>query len=180
MSAPYIPSALSDVMLVVAGFSTQPVFAPKSKQASATRRVSPKVVLPRAGNTATGLPGNYTVGDFANHYDVNPLYNAGIDGTGSTIGIATMANFYPADAYTYWSSIGLTVSQSRITQIHVDEGGHAVGGRPARARPSLDVEQSGGVAPNANIIVYDAPNNGRRLPRPLLHAASDNLVDSLS
>ncbi|HEX3345392.1 MAG TPA: protease pro-enzyme activation domain-containing protein, partial [Polyangiaceae bacterium] len=74
--APHLPSALSDVMLVVAGFSTQP--AAVTKLTSATQ-ASPKfarsLALPKSG-TATGIPGNYTVGDFANEYDVNPLYTA--------------------------------------------------------------------------------------------------------
>ncbi len=180
VSAPFIPSALSDVMLVVAGFSTQPAFVPKiTSAASAAHLAAQPIVLPSNG-TATGQPGNYTVGDFANQYDVNPLYNAGINGTGSTIGIATMANFYPADAYTYWSSIGLTVNQSRITQVHVDEGAGTPSAEAGSIETALDVEQSGGIAPNANMIVYDAPNTDGGFLDLFYSAASDNLVDSLS
>jgi subtilase family serine protease len=178
-SPPSVPHALSDVMLVVAGFSSQPAFKPKltSTKAAAPKFTRP-LVLPTNG-TATGLPGNYTVGDFANNYDVNPLYAAGIDGTGSTIGIATLANFYPADAYTYWSSIGLRVRQNRIQQIHIDEGA-PLGSQAGSGETSLDVEQSGGVAPNADIIVYDAPNTDGGFLDLFYNAASDNLVDSLS
>ena len=48
--------------------------------------------------TATGVPGQYTVGDVANFYDINPLYQAHIEGRGQTVGIATLANFLPEDA----------------------------------------------------------------------------------
>ena len=176
---PSVPSGLSDVMLVVAGFSTQPAFTPKlTSTKAAAPKFSTPIVLPTNG-TATGVPGNYTVGDFANNYDVNPLYAAGINGTGSTIGIATLANFYPADAYMYWSTIGLRVRQNRIQQIHVDEGAQ-LSAAAGSGETSLDVEQSGGVAPNANIIVYDAPNTDGGFLDLFYNAASDNLVDSLS
>jgi hypothetical protein len=179
VSPPNVPSSLGDVMLVVAGFSSQPLFTPKSTQAStAAPMVAPQVVLPKSG-TATGVAGSYTVGDFANMYDVNPLYTAGIDGTGSTIGIATLASFTPSDAYTYWSTIGLTVSQSRIRQIHIDEGGET-SADAGSGETTLDVEQSGGIAPGASILVYDAPNTDGGFLDLFYSAASDNVVDSLS
>ena len=166
-------------MLVVAGFSTQPAFVSKlTSTKAAAPKLSRPVVLPTSG-TATGSPGNFTVGDFANNYDVNPLYAAGIDGTGSTIGIATLAGFYPADAYNYWSSIGLRVRQDRIQQIHIDEGA-PISGQAGSGETSLDVEQSGGIAPNSNVIVYDAPNTDGGFLDLFYSAASDNLVDSLS
>jgi subtilase family serine protease len=179
-SSPSVPHALSDVMLVVAGFNTQPAFLPKSVNAAAVAPgFTPKKALPPAGSTATGVPGSYTVGDFANQYDVGPLYKQGVDGTGSTIGIATMAGFLPADAYTYWSTIGLDVGQSRITQVHVDEGA-PIGARAGTGETSLDVEQSGGIAPGANLVVYDAPNTDGGFLDLFYQAASDNLADSLS
>jgi subtilase family serine protease len=179
-TAPCVPGSLSDVMLVVAGFSTQPAFTPKVRSASSVGPIAaPATRLPAQGSTATNTPGAYTVGDFANQYDVGPLYKAGIDGTGSTIGIATMAGFYPADAYNYWSSIGLNVSQTRITQIHVDEGA-PISSQAGPIETSLDVEQSGGIAPGAKMVVYDAPNTDGGFLDLFYNAASDNLVDSLS
>ena len=127
--------------------------------------------------TATGQPGNYTVGDVANLYNINPLYKRGITGQGSTVGIVTLSNFYPSDALTYWSAIGLATKPHRITQIHVDGGGAIDGGSGETA---LDVEQSGGIAPFANIIVYDAPNAGNGFTDAFLQAVADNKADSIS
>jgi subtilase family serine protease len=177
--APHVPNAIGDVMLVVTGFSTQPLFKPHSARAAAAiPQLSPKIVLPKNG-TSTNTPGQYTVGDFADHYGVNPLYQAGIDGTGSTIGIATLAGFDPADAYNYWGAIGLSVDPNRITQVHVDNGApiSAAGGSGETA---LDVEQSGGLAPGANMVVYDAPNTNGGFIDLFYTAAADNRVDSLS
>jgi subtilase family serine protease len=178
-SAPHLPSALSDVMLVVAGFSSQPAFVPKMTTAKAVvPTYAQSVVLPTSG-TATGVPGSYTVGDFANQYDVKPLYAAGIDGTGSTIGIATLAGIDPTDAYTYWRTIGLNVRQDRIRQVHVDGGG-TIGAQAGTGETALDIEQSGGIAYGANMVVYDAPNTDGGFLDVFYQAASDDVVDSLS
>ena len=45
----------------------------------------------------------------------------------------TLANYKPADAYTFWKQIGLNVSQSRITTVDVD-GGTAIA--PSDAAPA--------------------------------------------
>ena len=131
-----------------------------------------------SGNpTATGQPGQYTVGDVANFYNINPLYQRGVTGKGSTVAIVTLSNFIPADALTYWDAIGLTTKPNRIAQIHVDGGGAIDDGSGETA---LDVEQSGGLAPDANVLVYDAPNAGTGFTDAFLQAVSDNQADSIS
>jgi kumamolisin len=127
--------------------------------------------------TASGVPGEYTVGDVANFYNINPLYQRGVVGKGSTVAIVTLSNFYPSDATAYWSDIGLKTKPNRITQVHVDGGGAIDGGS---GETSIDVEQSGGVAPYANILVYDAPNAGNGYIDAFAQAVSDNVADSIS
>jgi kumamolisin len=90
-----------------------------------------------------------------------------------------LANFLPSDAYNYWNLVGLQVNPNRITQVHVDGGGE-LSAAAGSGETSLDVEQSGGLAPGANIIVYDAPNTNAAFIDLFYKAASDNLVDSLS
>jgi subtilase family serine protease len=136
-------------------------------------------VLPTGGVIATGVPGDFTVGDVANLYNINPLYQAHIDGTGHTLGIATLAGFHPEDAFAYWNLIGLSVDPNRLTQVHVDGGGE-LSADAGSGETSLDVEQSGGLAPGAKMIVYDAPNTDPGFIDLFYKAASDNLVDSLS
>ena len=127
--------------------------------------------------TATGQPGQYTVGDVANFYDINPLYQRGITGKGSTVAIVTLANFDPADAEAYWSAIGLSTKPHRIEQIHVDGGGPINSGSGETA---LDVEQAGGLAPEADILVYDAPNTNASFVDALAQAVVDNRADAIS
>ena len=137
-ATPKLPSSLSSTLIVASGLSTEAkyrshrvsAFTPATPASAATMSPMAKTAAaaPAApactGNpTATCTPGSFTVGDVANRYNINPLYKAGVNGKGSTIGIATLANFLPADAYTYWSTIGLAVKPNRITQVHVDGGG---------------------------------------------------------
>ncbi|MGP1667496.1 MAG: S53 family peptidase, partial [Rhodanobacter sp.] len=186
---PSVPSALSGTLIVASGLSTEAryrshrmkaAFPPQpGASAKALAKGATATTTCKGNPTATCTPGEFTVGDVANRYNINPLYRFGINGKGSTIGIATLANFVPADAYTYWSTIGLGVKPNRITQVHVDGGG-ALGSAAGSGETSLDVEQSGGLAPWANIVVYDAPNTDAGFFDVFNQAVSDNLVDSLS
>jgi subtilase family serine protease len=181
LQAAAIPALLKDALLTVVGPSDEARFRPKNLRLSDWANppfARQKLVLP-FGVTATDVPGEYTVGDVANFYDINPLYDVGIVGSGRTIGIATLANFLPSDAYSYWNLLGLQVNLNRITQVHVDGGGE-LSAAAGSGETSLDVEQSGGLAPGANIIVYDAPNTNAGFLDLFYKAASDNLVDSLS
>jgi kumamolisin len=182
--APKVPTLLQDVVLYVSGLNTQAAqFKPHSTRAqpmgSEAGVPAQAVVLPSGNGTATGVAGNYTTGDVANFYGVNPLYDQGITGKGMTVGIATLANFLPADAYYYWSQIGQRVKPNRITQVHVDGGGD-LSADAGSGETALDVEQSGGLAPDANMIVYDAPNTEAGFIDVFYKAISDNKVDTLS
>ncbi len=170
-------------MLTVAGLDTETAqFVPKHRSVSQNPHlapVKPAVAFPLNNGTASGVPGDFTVGDVAAQYGVNPLYARGINGKGRTVGIATLADFQPEDAYAYWDMIGLKVLPHRITQVHVDGGGE-LSSDAGTGETSLDVEQSGGLAPFAKIIVYDAPNTETGFIDLFYKAASDNLVDTLS
>lgn len=193
-ATPKLPSALSGTLVVASGLSTEAKYRSHRVSAYApTAPASASTMSPMAksaaaapatpactGNpTATCSPGDFTVGDVANRYNINPLYKAGVSGKGSTIGIATLANFLPSDAYAYWNVIGLPVKPNRISQVHVDGGGD-LSGPAGSGETSLDVEQSGGLAPWADIIVYDAPNTDQGFFDVFNQAVSDNKVDSLS
>ena len=184
-----LPPDIADSVGSVIGLSNERYYTPHIMKAPASigtqLHLMPGITtLSKAasgtGNpTATGLPGDYTVGDVANFYNINPLYQHGISGKGSTIGIVTLADFLPADAESYWSSIGLVTKPNRITQVHVD-GGADFGAAAGSGETSLDVEQSGGLAPNADIIVYDAPNTNQGFTDAFLQAVTDNKADSIS
>lgn len=180
--APRIPVLLRDLLVTIVGPGDEPNFHPMNRRAEYSAKVplrGPSGTLPVGGTIATGAPGDYTVGDVANLYNVNPLYQAHITGAGRTLGIVTLADFLPSDAYTYWNLIDLDVLPNRITQIHVDGGGE-LSSDAGSGETSLDVEQSGGMAPKAAIRVYDAPNTDAGFMDAFYRAISDNVADSLS
>lgn len=174
---PTIPAEISEAVAAVVGLDDRPPLHPYHRAAPATIRRAPLNALPSSsGNTS----GNLTVVDFAKEYDVEPLYQRGISGVGRTLGIITFASFTTSDVFGYWTSLKLSVSKSRIT-IHNIDGGP---GKPSDASGSiettLDVEQSGGVAPGAKIIVYQAPNTNQGFVNNFAAAIDSNTAETLS
>ncbi|MGA9853551.1 MAG: S53 family peptidase [Gammaproteobacteria bacterium] len=185
-SKPVAPAEFADLLLSVPGLNSQ-TGRYTSKIARVPQGASLKIHAPvwnqvrRPGSsTATGIPEEYTVGDVANFYQVNPLYQASIKGQGRTVGIMTLANFSISDVNTYWTDIGLTVSPTRtITKVLVD-GGTPQSCDCGNDETSLDVEQSGGLAYKANIVVYIAPNTNQGFIDVFKHAVNQNVADTLS
>jgi len=177
VTLPQIPKAINGTVLAITGLSSESLYRPRIKTAAAIEGLSRiPVTLPSSTSTATGTPGSFTVGDVAKLYQVDPLYKLGFQGKGRTIGIATLATFDQADAYGYWTAIGLKVKANRITQVQVDGGA----GTDGAEETTLDVEQSGGLAPKADIIVYEAPNTDQGFLDLFVTAVVENKVDTLS
>jgi kumamolisin len=179
LEQPKVPEAVAGLVNAVVGFDTKPRFRPHIQQAPAAllgalqrgQKDSAKIVNPF---------GSLTVADFAQYYDVQPLYAAGITGSGRTVGIVTLANFTPADAFGYWNSVGLTVDPGRIQIVNIDGGPGGPSDASGSIETTLDVEQSGGVAPAAKIIVYMAPNTSQAFVDAFAKAVDDNTADSIS
>jgi kumamolisin len=172
-----IPAEISAAVSAVVGFDTSPVLAPQFK-------LPPPVIKSPFATTpsASGLGDPFqllTVTDFAKYYDVEPLYKKGITGAGRTIGVLTFASFTPSDAFTYWAAVGLKVNPNRIQIVNVDGGPGAPSDASGSDETTLDVEQAGGIAPGANIIVYQGSNFFVDLVNVFAAAIDANQADSL-
>ena len=173
-----LPSELSGMVSGVAGLSSRPAMHPFHVAAN---KLAAKQAAPASSSSTTISPfGSLTVTDFANLYNVTPLYKHGVSGAGRTIGIMSLAGFTPSDAYTYWSLVGLKVNPNRIQVVNVDGGPGAPSDVSGSLETTLDVEQSGGVAPGANMIVYLAPNTNQAFTDVFAAAIDANKVDTLS
>ena len=85
-------------------------------------------------------------------------------GAGRTIGIVTLASLDPENAEYFWKHIlHLATKPGRITLDNVDGGAGPVSDAAGSGETTLDVEQSGALAPDANIVVYQAPNSEQGL-----------------
>jgi kumamolisin len=180
LSRATLPAEISTSVAAVVGLDNRPSFHPYHVHA-AMKPAQPSQ-RSQAGPEYTLSPFEYlTVIDFAHLYEVEPLYSRGITGQGRTIGIMSLANFTPSDAFNYWKALGLSVNPDRIQQIVLVDGGP---GAPSDASGSiettLDVEQSGGVAPGANMIVYLAPNTNQSFLDVFAKAIDDNIAETLS
>ncbi len=180
LQRPTLPERIAPVTPAVFGLDSRPALRPHLRHLPETLHPSAVQLAHLPAIKPPDMPGVWTVTDFADYYNATPLYKAGIDGAGHTIGIATLASFTPSDAYTYWSALGLPVSPTRITEIRVDGGSGAPSDDAGSDETTLDVEQSGGIAPGANVLVYEAPNTNQGFIDLFAKAIDDNLADAIS
>ncbi|MGB6945034.1 MAG: protease pro-enzyme activation domain-containing protein [Bryobacteraceae bacterium] len=143
-SAPSVPAAFGSVVKAIRGlndFRLKPrLRAPASKLSSAKP------------NYTTGQGTHYIApGDLATIYDVTPLYNAGINGTGQKIAIAGQIEVNLSDIEAFRSQFGLPANDPQPVLVGSrNPGSNASSGDLAES--DLDLEWSGAVAPNATII----------------------------
>ncbi len=174
LAAPQLPAALAAAVRGVFGLDSRPRLFPHARRA---------LLRPQHQGSEPNTPdppGAWTVADFADWYDVKPLYRGGIDGRGRTIGIISLAAFTPSDALGYWRSLGLTFNPNRINVVNVDGGPGAVCDDCGSLETTLDVEQSGGIAPGARMQVYLAPNTTQAFIDVFAQAIDDNIADTVS
>ena len=93
--------------------------------------------------------------DYAVQYDLNPLYKAGIDGSGQTIAIVNESNIDVALVNNFRSLFGLPYNPPQIIIDGNDPGVDGInnpeGGNGASVEAYLDVEWAGAVAPKAQV-----------------------------
>jgi subtilase family serine protease len=180
-AAPQVAAEIADAVHGVVGLDSRPRLRPNLRQAGPLRALRRQ--LPAAKGSApatTDPPGDWTVTDFAQYYDVVPLYQNGIDGHGQTVGIMTFASFTPSDAFAYWNSLGLKVRPDRIRHVPVDGGSGPPSDEAGSDETTLDVEQSGGLSPGARIVVYEAPNTNQGFVDVFATAVDQNAADTMS
>ena len=116
--------------------------------------------------------------DFATQYDLGPLYAAGVDGTGQTIGIINESNIDISLVNAYRQLFGLSNNPTQVVIDGQDPG--TLRGPDTEAY--LDVEVSGAVAPKATVNLYMADGGNLQDPIGLaaIRAVEDNQASVLS
>ena len=171
-SDPLLPRGLARTVLAVLGLSNYPT---SGSLAIRTPAVAHGV------RKASVQNGNLTPADFAKRYHLNALYAGGVTGSGRTIGIVTLASLNPSDPEYFWSNVlHLSTKPDRITLDNVDGGSGPVSDAAGSGETTLDVEQSGALAPGASIVVYQAPNTDYGFVDGFFTAASQNVADTVS
>ena len=93
----------------------------------------------------------------------------------------TLAAVDPGAPQYFWKNVvGMSPSGRTVTIDNVDGGPGAPSNVGGSGESDLDVEQSGGVAPDANVVVYQAPNTDPGFADAFFTAASQNIAGSVS
>jgi hypothetical protein len=181
---PQIPSALAPV---VAGFASLNSFYPAAHYIRGpdgvynpqTNKITPTYTI---GNTSSGYYIFVGPADAATIYDTPTTLNANqsgtaYDGTGVTIGIAGDSNIDITQNANYRSTFGLP---TKAVTVVVD--GNDPGENGDAVEAYLDTQVSGGIAPNANVILYTAANTSftAGVYLAVIRAIDDNQADILN
>ncbi|GGL45990.1 S53 family peptidase [Sporolactobacillus putidus] len=162
---PKVPKYIAKNILAVLGLSNYSNFTPRAVR-------QPIKITPKNGSG----PLNLNPSDFMKQYNVSPLYDKGDQGRGQTIGIVTLANFNPEDAYTFWKDEGIATKPGRISVKPIDGGSDYTG----YEETTLDVQQSGALAPQSDINVYVGPNTDAGFVDAFATAINENKAAQLS
>ncbi len=189
--APLLPYRLANFVLAILGltnygpYASQAVHVNTGLATTSNSSTCPSYTPPGmpviSDNYACNLPQN-----FAANYGLDGLYRQGADGSGQTIGIVTLAALDPgppgyqwAPQY-FWANVAHIKQTGTLTVQNVDGGPGAPSDASGSGETDLDAEQSGGVAPGANVIVYQAPNTDYGFADAFFTAASQNTASTLS
>jgi subtilase family serine protease len=171
-SAPLLPVSLARFVLAVFGLTTYP---------PGTSNAVHRPALATGAQPAATQKGDLTPADVARRYNLAPLYRQGFTGRGQTIGIITLASLRPSDAEFFWHhTLHLASAPGRIRLVNVDGGSGPVSDANGSGETTLDVEQSGALAPGAKVVVYQAPNSDAGFTDAYFQAASENVADTVS
>lgn len=181
---PQIPAALAPA---VAGVDSLNNFPRKAQNAYAgSYSELTKQLLP-ANPNFTGcvvFSGCYGVSpyDFATIYDVLPLWNAGIDGTGQTIAIVGRTNINPQDATNFWNMFGLDSVRAPQPALKITLNGPDPGINGDEAEADIDTQWSGAVAPGATIhlVVSQSTENTDGVDLSALYIVDNNIAAVMS
>jgi kumamolisin len=118
--------------------------------------------------------------DFARMYHLDPLYARGATGSGQTVGVVTLAAVDPGSPEYFWANIAHVTRTGTFTVDNIDGGPGAPSAASGTVETDLDIEQSGALAPGANVIDYQAPNTDYGFADAFFTAASQNLASGVS
>lgn len=138
---PALPAAFAGTVLAVQHLNN---FSPKPRAHG--NKISPRFTSSQTGNHFL------TPADFATIYDLKPLYDAGIDGTGVTIVVIGQTSINVSDVNTFRQLSGLSSNPPQILQ--TPGTGASASCSTDLDEAAVDIEWAGGVAKGASIL-YD-------------------------
>jgi subtilase family serine protease len=181
-SDPQIPAALTPVVTGFASLNNFPK-RPMSRRlgtfskSKATGEVRPLFTF------TSGSSNYYAVGpvDFATIYNVTPLWNLGVDGTGQTIAIAAQTNINIQDVQDFRTMFNLQ-PVNNLPQIILNGANPGIVSTVDEGEADLDVEWIGAVAKGATIdlVVSESTESTAGVDLSALYIIDNNLAPVMS
>jgi subtilase family serine protease len=161
-SAPMVPASIAPYVEGVLGLDDVYLNQrlDQSAPASIVAAAGPRTAQPAAAgpvpceavtDAAISVNG-YTANEFAAHYFMTTLYTMGDLGRGVRVAVAELEPNLPSDIAKYKSCYGIG---TKVNYITVTPG---VGAGAGEGEAALDIENIAGLAPDATIDDYQAPN----------------------
>jgi len=177
--APLLPYRLASFVTAILGLSNYGPFVSDTAKPSSYSK--PQQGSSNACVAEFGLPnGCHLPSDFAKMYNLDPLYAKGANGSGQTLGIVTLAAVDPGAPQYFWANISHTNRTGSFNVDSIDGGAPGPSGTAGSDETDLDIEQSGALAPGANVISYQAPNTDYGFSDGFFTAASQNVAGTVS
>lgn len=157
---PTVPAAFQPVIGAIQGLAEMPLQPAHSN--APDRPATPNVTAESSPLLTTGNGSHYIApADFATIYDLNPLYNAGINGSGVRVAIIGQSQINPSDISTFETMFSLpaTAVNVVIPSNGVDPGQQ---NNDYQSEATLDVERVIGTAPGAqpDLVVSSESSGG--------------------
>jgi hypothetical protein len=176
-SAPALPRAVAPDVQAIIGLSTVatprpagPATPPRSPAAPRPVRSDATAPRPAASGPAPCAAATnaqqsfdastvyhpYTINQVAGAYGFTGLYTAGDLGSGATVAVFELEGNFPADTTAYRTCFGAT---GLVRTVKVDGGAPAPNaGNDDGYETQIDVDNIVGLAPQANLLVYQGPD----------------------
>ncbi len=156
-AAPYVQGVvgLDDLYVPAPAGATRPAVGAASTPVQPTGNPAGASSGPQPCQTAVNdgqVDDAYTANQLASAYGFSTLYNSGDLGSGQTVALLEFQGYSASDISAYESCYGLHTS---ITTVDTDGGPTPNSGV---GEADGDIEDVSGLAPDANIVVYQSPN----------------------
>ncbi len=176
-SDPQIPAALAPV---VAGVATLHNFNKKAQliRSGQTFEASYGPGLRPQFNASSGAHA-LSPADYAVIYNINPLYQAGINGAGTTIAVVARTNINLQDIVSFRSTFGLSANPPQVIVNGTDPGDP---GGSEEAEAVLDTSWAGATAPGATVklVVSKSTNVSDGVDLSELYIVDNNVGDVMT
>ena len=141
--------------------------------ANLSMRKMSAAVNPLSPQYTNGSTHYLTPADYTTIYDLNPLYTAGLNGTGESIAVIARSDIYLSDAQNFRTTFGLPANDPQFIHTNSDPGvleGDSV-------ETTLDTEWSGAVARSATIkVIISSSGTSDGVDLSSLYAVNNNVA----